>query len=337
MYDDDCCSSPQLEFTVRNGTGTLANDTRATVTLPEGVISDAGINAIRTYLRHAGGASAIPAVYNGLHSLSYDVGETVTAEWQSRGGNFTKRLSARAFKVHALKIDPEILAKVGNIARDHSKAVSVTIDVTRQLNQPSGYFYHDDSCWWGSYGSSRCALKTNGGFGLRALPHNNDYGVTGRAWVLPLLRTGGPVVPPVHFPPRDARGRFAERPEVPGKLVPTFNTLNADAMVVFNGYGELGGYAPARIVADMTGWTYKRISFSADPMYINSGGFLIGPEEITQVTSELYLSIQRHSRLYHTEQLERNAEIAARNAEIMAARNTDNEIPEYENGDVNAA
>jgi len=272
-YAEDCdCESPQQRFAIRNdGSEPLANDTRATVTLPAGTISAEGLAAIRRYLRG-----------NGLWYLSDDL-DAVGDTWQTRTGNFAKRLSRRAWQVHQAKLTPEVLSQVGNIARDHSNPVDVTIEVTRDLNQDASYFYHDDSCWWASSGTdyheSRCALKTNGGFGLRSF---GQYGgVSGRAWVMPLKL--------------DKHG-----------LVPTFATLEADAFVVFNGYGDLSGYAPARILAHMTGWTYRKIGFTCHPMYVNLGSYLIAPEPVAEQYTDgnLDLSVNTHSSLYEQEQRE---------------------------------
>jgi hypothetical protein len=264
-----CCESPQPEFKIRNdGCEPLAHDTRATITLPAGVIDNEGLKAIREYLRSHLDYPARDVIYD-LESLD--------AQWQTRRGNYTRRLSSLAHRNHGAKLSQEILSQVGVIAREHSNAVSVEIEITRDLNMSASDFYHDDSCWWGSYYESRCALKTNGGFGLRSF--NNWGNVTGRAWVMPLRQ--------------DERGR----------LTPTFETETPAAFVVFNGYGDLGGYAPARIMAHMAGWTYRKIGFDCSPMYINAGGYLVAPEEIAEQYTDghLSLSVDQHSRLYHTE------------------------------------
>ena len=273
---DDCCTSPQLEFTIRNdGCEPLANDTRVTVALPAGTISTEGLKEIQRYLY---------AQYYG-NSLYYDL-DCLGDQWQAKGGNYAKRLSAHAYKNYQTKLTPEILSRVGVIARDHSNPVSTTVEVTRDLNQPPDAFYHEDSCWWQtSYGDSRCTLKTNGGFGLRTFKeYDKEYDrVSGRAWVLPL------------------------RQDEHGQLNPTFNTLTPDAFVVFNGYGELSGYAAPRILAHMTGWTYRKISFRCEPMYVNAGGYLIAPEEIAQryANDGLRLSVHPHADLFNREQAEK--------------------------------
>ena len=264
--DDDCCYSPQQAFTVRNdGESPLKNDTRISVTLPAGYISDEGICAIARYLRQ-----------HDHFDLSFHLGK-LGNQWQEKGGNYAKRLSRLAYTDFQVKLSPEVMSQIGCIARDHSNQVSVTIDITRDLNQSAGYFYHGDSCWWRDYRESRCALKTNGGFGMRSFDDRDS--VSGRAWVLPL------------------------KADLSGKLYPTFNTITPDAFVVFNGYGALSGYTGARILSHMTGWTYRKISFDCSPMYINAGGYLIAPEDIASKYTDgsLHLSVSRHARLHERE------------------------------------
>jgi hypothetical protein len=270
---DGCCDAPQQQFTVRNdGQPPLASDTRAPVALPAGVISDEGLREIRRYLHRM---ASVGDDADALRNVSYEIEDALGSEWQTKTGNYTKRLSRFAYQKHQVKITPEVLSQVGCIARDHSMAVSFDIDVTRDLNRPPGDFCHEDSCWWESYSSSRCALKTNGGFGLRSFGSYGD--VSGRVWVMPLRNTGD------------------------GGLVPTFDTMTPDAFVVFNGYGNLAGYTGARIMAAMAGWTYAKIGFECDPMYINAGGYLIAPEEIAQTCKSLNLDVRQHAHLSEME------------------------------------
>jgi hypothetical protein len=258
--DDGCCDSAQKSFTVRNdGEDDLPNDTRAEVTLPAGLISEQGIREIRHYLINEGFADL-------AHYGVPDLGN----EWQTATGNFPKRLSRLAYQRYQQKVTPQVMSHVGTIARNHSTAVSVSIEFTRQLNLPASAFYHEDSCWWSCYSESRCVFKTNGGFGIRSFRDTGE--VSGRAWVLPLKK-------------------------VNGNLMPTYDT-HAEMFVVFNGYGALSGYAPARMLAHMTGMTYRKCDFGADPMYVNSGGYLVAPEHLVKQHGDgIYLSLRRHSDL----------------------------------------
>lgn len=294
------CESPALEFTIRNdGRGPLANDWRVMVGLGRGVISTEGISAIADLLgRHS---NALPRDDVGLFTdearlwlnLSTDMyNEELGTEWQTKRGNFPKRFSAYAHQTYGLKISPEMMSEIGNIGRDHSLGSDYFIEVTRQLNQSPEAFYNGDSCWWGGYANSRCALKTNGGFGLRtfstAAPAEDegDYEeqVTGRAWVMPLRR-------------EHRRGGG------PDRLVPTFDTMQPDAFIVFNGYGSLEGYPGGRIMAYLSGWTYRRVRFSVTGMFVNGDvGHLVGPQDLVEQFSDgIELWLEKHSGLYETE------------------------------------
>jgi hypothetical protein len=175
-----------------------------------------------------------------------------------------------------------MLSQVGNIGRDNSTGVDFEIEMTRDLNQSAEDFYHEDSCWWQSYSESRCSLKSNGGIGMRTFKSNGFRDrVNGRAWIMPM------------------------RLDDNGDLQPTFDSLTPDAFVIFNGYGDLSGYTPARIVAHMAGMTYRKISFDCSPMYVNgNSAYLVTSEDIaTKYATKGHLSIytDSHSHLYHRE------------------------------------
>lgn len=289
-----CCSSSAQAFTIRNGEGSLSNDTRVAVGLPAGEITDVGIGAISGFLREsflnefyetqASDYDAARRTYNHKCTLANSLA-SLGNQWQTKQGNYAKRLSRLAYKDYGFKITPAQLTQIGNIASDHSKGVEYSIETTRKLNMPARVFAHAESCWWTSYRNSRCVLKTNGGFGIRAFENNQ---VAGRAWVMPLKKIG------------DGRRSRVE-------LAFTYETLDADAYVVFNGYGTLHGYAPSRILSQMVGMTYRKIGFSAHPMYINSeSGYLVAPVEIAEpyTDSSLVFSPSTHANLYETEHAE---------------------------------
>ena len=258
------CSSPAQYFTVRNdGDSPLENDTRTTVSLPAGVISAEGIGAIALHLRYGTRADPSHDAYMALSMRLSEIGD----KWQAKDGNYTKRLSRFAYKNLALKVSPDVLSEIGNIASAHSTAVSFHLETTRDLNQSAESFCHGESCWWTDYArASRCALKSQGGFGLRTFSQlDNGYGFhnepTGRAWVMPL--------------------RFVESDTPSARFLPTFDTMSPDAFIVFNGYGALTGYGPARILAHMAGMTYRKVALDIDGMYINGDtGYLVAPEDI---------------------------------------------------------
>jgi hypothetical protein len=329
------CVSPQLEFAVRNdGAEPLANDRGVTITLAAGTITNEGIAEIADHLRSVARSQQAPFgvpcspeqddAFSRWWTLAGDL-EPLGAQWQTKGGNYTKRLSRHAHKAHGLKIPPDVLSAVGNIASAHSQAVDVKISVTRDLNMDPAEFAHEDSCWWQSYYHGRCALKTNGGFGLRTF---DDYDVTGRAWVLPLRQ----VAPyqSMRSVPRCGRpgcdGCPTEVRTGGGDLSPTFDTLTPDAFVVFNGYGTLFDYAPARVLAHMAGWTYRKIAFTCSPMYVNAeAGYLVAPEALAQSYTDgsLHMTVDQHSTLFEDEQAAQSCNHPATDT------NTDTDSREY--------
>lgn len=288
-----CCESPAMGFVVRNdGDPLLANDTQVSITLPAGTIDGEGLTRIKRYIEGQGNWQ--------ISGLIDALGD----KWQTKDGNFTKRLSKAAHKqrkefevkrdqaiasdrqdhvrhwdeaIEQMKVKPALLSMVGTIAGEHSQAVNFRISVTRDLNQSAAEFAHSESCWWQSYSNGRCALKTNGGFALRTF---DDYGdVTGRAWVMPLKHVGA-------------------------VLQPTFETEEPEAFVVFNGYRKLEGYSACRIISHMAGMTYRKITFQCSPMFVNGdSGYLVAPEEIAESYTDgsLYLEVEQHSRLFHNE------------------------------------
>jgi hypothetical protein len=282
----DGCDCPVFgtTFAIRNGGGLLANDTETEVTLPGGVISDEGIGAISSYVRYDSLRDDGDLNPELTRLLSFELPELGTS-WQTRQGNYTKRFSQLAYKKHQMKIAPQVLSRVGDIARDHSKPVDLRVAVTRELNMGPEEFYNDDSCWWQSYTASRCALKSNGGFALRTFGPDGE--VYGRAWVLP-FRYDQSTIP---------------------QFETTFETVEADAFIVFNGYGDLGGYAPARLLAHMVGMTYRKIAFTCDPMYINAGGYLVAPEAIAHPYTDggIGLIVPQHADLYENEKVTTHA------------------------------
>lgn len=323
-HDDDCdCVAPGQSFTVNNGDATLGNDERLSLTLPDGFLSDVGmgqianivrelvqrpslsyvLNADGNYFRDEFGNTVLSEDYiqwRAIWDLSYGLADAIGSEWQNKGGNFTKRLSRHLYQTAKFKIDPTVLSAIGNIGRDHSKGSDVNVEFTRDLNQSADDFYHGGSCWWTEYSESRCALKSNGGIGLRTfksvpvrgyITRNGEqvYGdtgqtysvVSGRAWVMPVNGSA----------------------EAGWK--PTFDSTDADGYVIFNGYGDLDGYAAARIVSMMNGMTYRRISFDCDPMYVNGeAGYLVTSEALAAAydsNGRISLNTDTHSNLYNDE------------------------------------
>lgn len=252
------CEAPHRRFTFpANGAGTVQNDERLDVTLPAGTIDEVGLALIRDLLMMNVEGTERVAARKAL--------DAVGDQWQTKRGNFTRRLSRELYATAKIKLADGVLSEVGNLARQHSSDSSTwAIEFTRNLNMSAGDFCHEDSCWWQSYARSRCALKNWGGLGLRTF--TSDY-PDGRVWVQPL----------------DA------------DLNPTHDTMGAHAYLVYNAYGELTGYAAARIVAHLTSRTYRKVNIYSDEQYVNGdNGFLVADEQTCSATESLRFTDSCH-------------------------------------------
>lgn len=301
------CESPAQHFSMRHGETTVAADERFTATIPAGLISEEAMQQIAAIIRHHSYAVQNEAnpegVWEGdvyraaieLRNKWWNFADEVTRmdpQWQTKDGNFTKRLSKLAHKSAGLKVPPALLTQVGNIGRDNSQGAEVQVEMTRNLNLGPEEFYHEDSCWWQSYSDSRCSLKQNGGIGMRTFDDAGRWPrITGRAWVQPL--------------------KVDDR----GALQPTFDAVKADAYMVYNGYGDLSGYTAVRIVADMVGMSYRKVQFDMSPQYVNNGtGYLVASQDVIAKHEggvRIYADI--HSTLHH------NETFAARDAALVSA------------------
>ncbi len=290
-YDHVCpnnpncqCDAPHLHFTFPNGDGVVNNDERVVVESAAGAIDDAGMKAIRDAI-----ADSWPNVdANGYSVVQYEryahatrVISEVGPIWQAKRGNFTRRLSSAWYKATGSKLPDTIMSQVGNLARAHSSSeVAYRVEITRELNQSAHAFYHGDSCWWTCEAQSRCALKSWGGMAIRSyadpavvahVPPSTDC--TGRAWVQPLN----------------------------SDLEPTHDVMGAVAYLVYNGYGELGGYVPARIIAQMTGMTYRRVSLNIGSQWCNGGdnsfGVLVADAEVCDNTASVGFGYGIHDHI----------------------------------------
>lgn len=277
------CEAPIVRFQFpANGDGTIGNDETLVVKLPAGTIDEVGMNLITTELAAMNHPEGHPQANYRMLTISQvrralsEVGDT----WLGEKGNFTRRLSRVIYSNHKVKIPKETLTEIGNLARRYSSDTSEwNVEFTRNLNLPPEEFAHEESCWWGSYFYSRCSLKNWGGLAIRTFEPTepNEYAtdtswVSGRAWVQPMRKVGI------------------------GDLIPTHDTLTADAYIVFNGYGDLEGAKPARIIGHLTGKTYRKINYSADQQYVNNGGWLVSDEETCRRTDYVEIGAASHDQ-----------------------------------------
>jgi hypothetical protein len=255
---DECHSHPQGSLCDVQGTKFdfygHTNDTSFDYTVPGGEITSTGWNRI------------IDTLYQSLPvNWGFESGlEQVDRLWTTPQGNFTKRLAKLALQ-NNLKISPQLLSEVGNIAREYSsQPATLKLEFSREFNESARHWYHEDSCYWGQYAASRCQLKNHGTIGLRTYDSYGD--VNGRAWLQPIAPTTG--------------GWVAS------------DKTDSDAFVLFNVYGH--EYVTiARILATMTGKSYTRVSFSMSDTYINSSGWLIASPETCQKWSSIILNCEQ--------------------------------------------
>jgi hypothetical protein len=255
--------------------------------LAQGVVSDEGVQEIRTYLhkrsralfRDSGALVWTPEYKETLQSLAEvfslagQLAHSLDQRAVTREGTFVKRLGKALYKHDGSKLPADALSQVGNYVGAHSRGSDVSVELTRDFNLGAEAFYHEDSCWYsnGDYAKSLCALKSNHGIGLRSF--SNQWNVSGRAWILPVSIDSA------------------------SRAVPS---TTPNAYIVFNGYGDLDGYSGARVVSQLTGMTYKRISFNVDAMYINNdSGYLVAPEDIAAPISNLRLNVDVHAYAYN--------------------------------------
>lgn len=276
-------SSIPLRFEIpANSHGTIKDDERLLVELPTGFITDEALEAALNLMwveqfRQLWMDAGHPYLFfaeSGVvtHGELYEALYSMDRNWQTREGNFTRRLSKMLHTRFNTKLDPGLLSRVGSTIRQHtSNSNRWYVEFTRELNDDAAAFYHEDSCWWGSEGQSRCALKHWGGLGMRCYSTEEQERrmPDGRAWVQPLNEN----------------------------LQPTMDVLGAHAYLVYNGYGDLSGYTAARLVAYLASRTYRKISLSIYHQYVNgSSGFLIADQATCDATDSVYIN----GLSYHT-------------------------------------
>ena len=237
------------------GCDVLTLDTRFTLTMPLGTISDTGrelilvlINSQR--IREGVWKELNPETqYNYLSPLPSDWDWVwLVTEKVSYVGTFAKRVSKFYHKTLSLKCPPEFIQEIGNISRAHSSdAVTYDFEFVNRIDWQDGDFGDEGSCWWGDYEEARPLLLENGGLAIRF--YRETVGL-GRAWIVP-------------------RG---------------------ETFIVFNGYGFASDSTLiiARVMAQFLGLSYSRISLMNhnNRMYINNdAGYIIGPHHLIKDVS----------------------------------------------------
>lgn len=230
---------------------------RIKLTTPAGMISIAGIDAIRTFIFHQNletdewKAVNPEATFPRLPSLPEDWNWTWIVQRGTYAGTMPKRISSYYHKVHSLKCPPAFLTAVGNLARQHSlDNTAYDFEFVDHFDWQAGEFGDHGSCLWGSRETAKDIMLANGCKAVRFYDANGNG--QGRAW---------------------------------------FYTIQPDLHVVWGGYGFLADatLTIARVLALHLALTYKRISLTNNEddgglVWINAGrGYLIGFPDVLKL------------------------------------------------------
>lgn len=277
--DEDCkCEAPHQNFSIAGSDSVrYENDTIYDVVMAGGTVREDGFEAIRGlvfdwYVNSPGKDT----INDNLRPQVLNAVDRMNATYKNGDGVFAKRLRSAVYKrtkqyvehnpgmygTEPVSIRDDLLSKIGVLAREYSSDFNQRVSITRDLNQSADDFGHEGSCWWTEYARSRCIFKANAGFGLRTW-EEKPWGeeVTGRVWVIPCVVRRN----------RDFGGHL---------LHPTHG--DAEAYVVFNGYGALEENAGPQALAAMTGMSVsaKRYPFGPEGMYVNSDSRIVAPADV---------------------------------------------------------
>ena len=251
---------------------TIREDEIVPITVGRGDVSEEGMRLIHgmIYTKTSGKYG-----YGGISLDEIINADLYDRSWQTKEGNFPKRLAKHLLIEHSMKLNEDVMTEIGNIAKAHA-AIPGThyVSLTRDLNLSADEFINEGSCWWGSESHSRCELKAYYGFGVRtwSTPNGNQDGghPVSRAWLVPLtVTTGGP-----------------------GPKFAATHVLPADAYVLFNAY-EIDQLPYARMIAGMTGKSYRKLKMFDMSAYINAAGILIAEQSICDATDRVALPMRR--------------------------------------------
>jgi hypothetical protein len=241
------------------------------ITTGGGEISEVGLTIIRDKIYEVTSNKKLRS--HGVY-IPELVDGTIDGTWQTKEGNFPKRVAKLLLVERQMKLTDELMAEIGNIAKAYTGKQAVhRVGFTRDLNQPREEFCNDDSCWWTDYWYSRCRLKQMHGMAVRTFDEDGDP--ISRAWLAPvkikpmLDRYGDPI-----------SGQ---------KVLEPVEALPADGYVLFNAYG-MEALPFARLIAQMTGKSYRKIALTIDGAYVNNNhGVLIAEQSDCAQISEWYL------------------------------------------------
>lgn len=243
-------------------------DTRFTYTVRGGSITESGRDSITSFIYYR-----TPSSDSDWKALNPD--NTVVNlkqfpddwawTWEVKGkgeyvGTFPKRASKYFYKTHQLKSPEAFLARLGDLAKDHTaNECTYYFEFVNSIDWRPGDFGDPNSCWWTNYSEARDCLTDNGGLAVRFYEagEDDDGGDVGkgRAWLAPYK----------------------------------------DMYVLFNGYGfNNATRAIAKLLSEFFGLSYKRVDLDNynDTMYINDdSGYIIGPIDVISTITSVELEM----------------------------------------------
>ena len=266
---DDCdCEPHEPEFalsTEREDIGQIRSDETYEVTLGKDTIPSRVLHDISDYIMGAIRETAPfgpmwKTDFEALSCVLFTALDTGTL-YRTEEGTWAKRFRSLLYKATKIRsgvgysLPAPILSEVGRrLSEEVGAGTTYEVQVTRDLNRSADELGNGGSCWWTDYSESRCALKSNAGFGFIE-PRPNGFAAS-RAWVLPCKI-------------RESEGYHV--------LHPTHR--EAQAYLVFNAYGNFEERVGPRAFAALLGWKMiGSVDFDPNPMYINGGrAYLVVP------------------------------------------------------------
>lgn len=227
---------------------------------PDGEISETGKDAIEWFLqRKLNGYDEATGLWkeSNYHPLPNDFGWV----WATNRGTLPKRITSYYYKNWQYKLAPEIVTELGNLGKLHaSKAQTIVLDMTDNIDWNDGAFGDGGSCFWGEKSGAKAMIEKHG-FAIRAYKARDGY---------PIIENE-----PIDWPKLRgyARAWLAE--------------IRKNTLVVFNGYGE-STLAFARFLALKFGCSYKRIGllnngYDDGVLWINGGtGYIVGEHSVIE-------------------------------------------------------
>ena len=147
---------------------------RYTVTLNEKVTQE-GIDKIRRFLWTAKGEWSDQVPYLSLP-------DTFDFTWKTEDGKLPKRIARYYYQTYNIKLTPDVLSEIGNIARDHSQdGETYTFEFVDEFNWQAGDFGDWGSCFFGGRRSALVTLRENGAWAICFYDENGKG--KARAWL----------------------------------------------------------------------------------------------------------------------------------------------------------